>query len=70
MVVSSIAGLFAAAICAEHSETVIVIEAEGFPDQLGTDFQGLQTVRPSQDGYATPVSRRKRVMQYLGPHRE
>lgn len=66
----SIAGLLSAAVCAEHFEKVVVIEAEGSPEQLGTDYSGLQETTPSEVGPTRPVSRRKRVGQYAGPHRE
>ncbi|KAG9029737.1 hypothetical protein FRB95_004939 [Tulasnella sp. JGI-2019a] len=64
----SIAGLLAAAVCAHHFDSVLVIEAEGSIEELGIDFPKERETRIMENGLATAIPPRKRVPQYLALH--
>ncbi|KAG8887484.1 hypothetical protein FRB98_009565 [Tulasnella sp. 332] len=67
----SVAGLSAAAVCADHFESVLIIEAEGSPDKLGMDRPKATEFRTMEDGpntLRTPIPLRKRLIQYLALH--
>ncbi|KAG8881395.1 hypothetical protein FRB98_004375 [Tulasnella sp. 332] len=61
----SIAGLIAASMCADHFDSVLIIEAE---DSLPIDPPEKKEMRTMANGLPTRVSPRKRVMQYFGLH--
>ncbi|KAG8853499.1 hypothetical protein FRB96_008101 [Tulasnella sp. 330] len=64
----SIAGLLAAAVCSDHFESVLVIEAEGSPAEIGLDRAKEREFRIMHDGRPTPIPLRKRLLQYMGIH--
>ncbi|KAG8993909.1 hypothetical protein FRB95_014179 [Tulasnella sp. JGI-2019a] len=64
----SIAGLLAATVCSDHFESVLVVEAEGSPTELGMDKPKELELRTMADGLMTPIPLRKRLIQYLGLH--
>ncbi|KAG8985257.1 hypothetical protein FRB93_005907 [Tulasnella sp. JGI-2019a] len=64
----SIAGLLTAAVCAQHFESVVVIEAEGSVEELGMDLPKKREIRLMENGLPTPVPLRKRIGQYLALH--
>ncbi|KAG8993377.1 hypothetical protein FRB95_006375 [Tulasnella sp. JGI-2019a] len=63
----SVAGLMAAAVCAEHFESVLVIEAEGSANET-IDIPKETEIRIMNNGLPTRISSRKRVMQYSAIH--
>ncbi|KAG8902023.1 hypothetical protein FRC01_009691, partial [Tulasnella sp. 417] len=62
----SIAGLLAAAVCADHFESVTIVEAEAWANDNGTELPKTEdrVLRTSPHGYDTVTSPRTRVMQY------
>ena len=63
---ASIAGLLASAVCADHFDSVLVIEPEAWTndEHEGTFLPEERDLRTTQDGYHAPVARRTRVPQY------
>lgn len=66
----SIAGLLAAAVCADHFESVLVIEPEEWANEHGMDLPQHQSYRTLSDGHKEPVVARTRIMQYMALHCE
>lgn len=69
----SIAGLLAATVCSDHFESVLVVEPEGSPAELGMDKPKGMEFRTMEDGpnaLPTPIPLRKRMVQYLALHGE
>ncbi|KAG8883403.1 hypothetical protein FRB97_006685 [Tulasnella sp. 331] len=67
----SIAGLLAAAVCSDHFESVLIIESEGSPAELGMDKPKPMEFRTMVDGpnaLPTAIPLRKRLIQYLALH--
>ncbi|KAG8875042.1 hypothetical protein FRB97_005463 [Tulasnella sp. 331] len=64
----SIAGLCVAAVCSQHFESVLVIEAEGSAEELGMDRAGGRQLRELPNGLKTAIPLRKRLTQYMAPH--
>lgn len=67
----SIAGLLAAAVCADHFESVTVIESEAWAKEHGTELPKIEdrVYRTTASGYQTVAAPRTRVMQYyFGNH--
>ncbi|KAG8899323.1 hypothetical protein FRC01_010586, partial [Tulasnella sp. 417] len=62
----SIAGILAAAVCADHFESVLVIEAETWTNEHGTELPKIEdrVHRTTSSGYQTATAPRTRVMQY------
>ncbi|KAG8918859.1 hypothetical protein FRC01_001616 [Tulasnella sp. 417] len=67
----SIAGLLAAAVCADHFESVIVVESEVWVKEHGAELPKIEDrlYRMTSSGYQTVAAPRTRVMQYyFGNH--
>ncbi|KAG8986885.1 hypothetical protein FRB93_005032 [Tulasnella sp. JGI-2019a] len=64
-----IAGLLTAAVCAQHFDSVLVIEPEGSVGELGMDLPKDKEIRIMENGFPTAIPLRKRVVQYLTLHR-
>ncbi|KAG8982695.1 hypothetical protein FRB93_007916 [Tulasnella sp. JGI-2019a] len=64
----SVAGLMAAAVCSEHFESVLIIEADGSANELAIEIPKEPEVRMMDNGLPTRTSSRKRVMQYSAMH--
>ncbi|KAG8971967.1 hypothetical protein FRC05_010502 [Tulasnella sp. 425] len=62
----SIAGLLAAAVCADHFESVTIIEAEAWANERGTELPKIEerVHRATPNGHQTVTAPRTRVMQY------
>ncbi|KAG8906410.1 hypothetical protein FRC00_012603 [Tulasnella sp. 408] len=68
----SLAGLLAAAVCADHFESVVIVEAEAWANEHGTELPKIQdrAYRMTAQGYETVTSPRTRVMQYYFGNRK
>ncbi len=66
----SISGLLAAAVCSDHFESLLVIEAEGSPAEIGVDKPKTKAFRTMVDGLPTVIPLRERVLQYVAIHSE
>lgn len=66
----SVAGLLAAAVCADHFESVFVVEPEQWANEHGTDLPQDQSYRTLPDGHKEPIVARTRIMQYTALHCE
>lgn len=64
----SVAGLFAAAVCADHFDTVTIIEQDAWTNEDGTNLPTEKAFRETADGCQSRVAGRSRVMQYLALH--
>ncbi|KAG8896759.1 hypothetical protein FRB99_008675, partial [Tulasnella sp. 403] len=64
----SIAGLLAAAVCAHHFESVLVVEPEQWANQHGHELPEKRELRKTPEGHMVPVSLRTRIMQYKCLH--
>ncbi|KAG9029094.1 hypothetical protein FRB95_005743 [Tulasnella sp. JGI-2019a] len=64
-----IAGLLTAAVCAQHFDSVLVIEPEGSVGELGMDLPKDKEIRIMENGFPTAIPLRKRVVQYLTLHK-
>ncbi|KAG8993378.1 hypothetical protein FRB93_001991 [Tulasnella sp. JGI-2019a] len=60
----SVAGLMAAAVCSEHFESVLIIEAEGSANEFAIEIPTETEMRTMNNGLQTRILSRKRVMQY------
>ncbi|KAG9048359.1 hypothetical protein FS837_000162 [Tulasnella sp. UAMH 9824] len=62
----SIAGILSAAVCADHFESVLVIEAEAWANEHGTELPNIddRVHRTTSSGYQTATAPRARIMQY------
>lgn len=66
----SVAGLLAASVCADHFDSVVVVDAEATANELAIDLPTDTEIRTVASGLPTRIPARKRVMQYLAIHRE
>ncbi|KAG8893437.1 hypothetical protein FRB99_001945, partial [Tulasnella sp. 403] len=64
----SVAGLLTAAVCANHFESVLIIEPEEWANQHGHAIPENRELKEVNNGYFTPVSLRTRVSQYWVVH--
>ncbi|KAG9018813.1 hypothetical protein FRB90_009283 [Tulasnella sp. 427] len=62
----SIGGLLAAAVCADHFESVIIVEADPWTNEHGTNIPDTEdrVYRTTSNGYQTVTPPRTRIMQY------
>ncbi|KAG8871104.1 hypothetical protein FRB97_009008 [Tulasnella sp. 331] len=64
----SVAGLLAASVCADHFESVLIVDAEASANELAIDLPKDREIRIMPNGLPTRVPWRKRVMQYSAFH--
>ncbi|KAG8909668.1 hypothetical protein FRC00_009679, partial [Tulasnella sp. 408] len=62
----SIAGLLAAAVCADHFESVTILESEAWAKEHGTELPKIEdrVYRTTTSGYKTVTAPRTRIMQH------
>ncbi|KAG8993688.1 hypothetical protein FRB90_000621 [Tulasnella sp. 427] len=60
----SVGGMLAAAVCADHFESVLIVESEAWANEQGSEIPERRQYRTTSDGYQAIVPPRTRVMQY------
>ncbi|KAG9047423.1 hypothetical protein FS837_002279 [Tulasnella sp. UAMH 9824] len=60
----SVGGLLAAAVCADHFDSVLVVESEAWANEHGSEVPEEREYRTTGDGYPAIIPRRARIMQY------
>ncbi|KIO18264.1 hypothetical protein M407DRAFT_32070 [Tulasnella calospora MUT 4182] len=61
----SVGGMLAAAVCADHFDSVLIVEPEAWANDHGFKIPEKRTYRTTSDGYQAVVQLRTRVMQYF-----
>ncbi|KAG8897825.1 hypothetical protein FRC00_003768, partial [Tulasnella sp. 408] len=61
----SVGGMLAAAVCADHFDSVLIVEPEAWANDHGFEIPEKRTYRTTSDGHKTVVQPRTRVMQYF-----
>ncbi|KIO25650.1 hypothetical protein M407DRAFT_25024 [Tulasnella calospora MUT 4182] len=61
----SVSGMLAAAVCADHFDSVLIVEPEAWANDHGFEIPEKRSYRTTSDGYQTVVQPRTRVMQYF-----
>ncbi len=64
----SVAGMLAAAVCANHFDSVLIIEAEAWANQHGDELPKERQYSIDKEGYRKVKSLRPGVMQYFAPN--
>lgn len=60
----SVSGLLAAAVCADHFDSVLVVESEAWANEHGSEVPEKREYRTTSDGYQAAIPPRTRIMQY------
>ncbi|KAG8899367.1 hypothetical protein FRC00_001523 [Tulasnella sp. 408] len=61
----SVGGMLAAAVCADHFESVLIVEPEAWANDHGFEIPEKRAYRTTRDGHKAVVQPRTRVMQYF-----
>ncbi|KAG9047421.1 hypothetical protein FS837_002277 [Tulasnella sp. UAMH 9824] len=61
----SVGGMLAAAVCADHFESVLIVEPEAWANDYGFEIPQRRVYRTSSEGYPMVVQSRRRVVQYF-----
>ncbi|KAG8899369.1 hypothetical protein FRC00_001525, partial [Tulasnella sp. 408] len=61
----SVGGMIAAAACADHFESVLVVEPEAWANDYGFEIPETRAYRTTSEGYQMAVQSRTRVVQYF-----
>lgn len=60
----SVGGMLAAAVCADHFDSVLIVESEAWANEYGSEIPEKREYRTTSDGYQAVVPPRTRIMQY------
>ncbi|KAG8971959.1 hypothetical protein FRC05_010494 [Tulasnella sp. 425] len=60
----SVGGMLAAAVCADHFDSVLIVESEAWANEHGSEIPEKREYRTTSDGYQAIVPPRTRIMQY------
>ncbi|KAG9047422.1 hypothetical protein FS837_002278 [Tulasnella sp. UAMH 9824] len=61
----SVGGMLAAVVCADHFDSVLIVEPEAWANDHGFEIPEKRTYRTTSDGHKAVVQPRTRVMQYF-----
>ncbi|KAG8913742.1 hypothetical protein FRC01_004408, partial [Tulasnella sp. 417] len=61
----SVGGMLAAAVCADHFDSVLIVEPEAWANNHGSEVPEKRAYRTTSDGYQVAVQPRTRIMQYF-----
>ncbi|KAG8875727.1 hypothetical protein FRB98_007623 [Tulasnella sp. 332] len=64
----SVGGLFAAAMCSYHFDSVLIIEPEASANETNVEMPKSHELRPVSGGLSRAIPLRTRVVQYLASH--
>ncbi|KAG8913449.1 26S proteasome regulatory subunit 8, partial [Tulasnella sp. 417] len=61
----SVGGMLAAAVCADHFDSVLIVEHEAWANDRGFELPEKRAYRTTSEGYRVVVQPRTRIMQYF-----